>query len=200
MGKGLVEGSVLEDVRQYASVHRVIRKKQLKEVFGFTENQLASAIKNLCIQGYLKRISHGEYQFNDAVEKPTGAVEEMIWRAMGVNQTFTASTIARHAGSTTAYVYKFFRQLREDGLIRQYGRKEALAGGYEKVWRLTYKGKVRADKPVELQFVPDPLVEQTVTLNNLICSGRAKRDEDARIQAIGLCQSISQQLSEDMEA
>lgn len=179
-------------IRQYASVQNIVRVKQVSIDLGIHRDKVQYAIHNLVDQEYLSRIGHGMYQYQDSRENPAKCeVEDRIWRAMRINPTFSASEVARQSGSTRDYVYKRFREFRAEGIIKPAGRKSNLGGGFEKIWRLTPKGTMEAKKPNEVKFTPDPLIEDTVSLNRLICTGMVKAKEESRTAALELLEKIN---------
>jgi hypothetical protein len=177
-------------VRAFAAASGTFRKIEAQAALGLTMNQIKRAVDTLYRQGYLRRIQHGLYQACHVVETPIGDCNDKIWRAMKVSSTFSAAEIARLASSTRSYVYKRFRQFRADGLIKPAGVRPTYGSGTEKLWRLTLKGKEKAQAPTESAYKPDPVVMATVNLNRLICSGTAVRDADAAREAISLMQVI----------
>ena len=187
-----------EIVRQFAAANTTIRKKQAKEILGLTVEQVAYAFDTLVSQGYLKRIGHGAYLFSYYVQKPGSDVNDKIWAAMKVssNGAFSASDIARLSDSSTAYVYKRFRMYRADGYLKDAGTRKTSTGDWEKMWRLTPRGKEKAQNPNLEQFTPDPLVMAAVNLNRLICSGLAVRDPEAAKQALGFIEEIKNGLED----
>jgi hypothetical protein len=180
-----------EMVRQFAAANTTVRKKQVRESLDISYNETDYAFDCLVAQGYLKRIGHGAYLFNDYVQKSGPDINDKIWRAMKVsNGAFSAAEIARLAESSTAYVYKRFRMYKADEYIKDAGQRKTHGSGWEKLYRLTAKGKERALNPNLEQFTPDPLVMAAVNLNRLICSGLAVRDPEAAKQALGFIEEI----------
>lgn len=179
-----------EAVRGYAAVNGTVTKRDAKAALELSVDQVVYAFETLVKQGYLRKIRHGLYQFVDQVKKPAIEINDKIWRAMKISPTFTADDIAKLAESTTSYVYKRFRQYREDGYLRQHGNKRNPGVNPKKVWRLTLKGKERANQPNLETFVPDPLVMAAVNLNRLVCSRVAMRDEEAGVMAMDLARQI----------
>jgi hypothetical protein len=179
-----------EMVRAYAAASGTMRKKEAEAALGLTVDQVKCAVETLCRQGYLRRIKHGLYQAVDKVERPVGSVEERIWRAMKVSARFSAADIAKLSRARLPYVYRKFREWRADSFIKQSGVRGTYPIGQEKLWRLTVKGKEKAQAPAEYEYEPDPLVMATVNLNRLICSGLAVRDANAAREAINLMQVI----------
>ncbi|MBI9093159.1 MAG: hypothetical protein JEZ12_28440 [Desulfobacterium sp.] len=187
-------------VRQYAAAHSLIRKKQVQNDLNLTNGAVRAAVETLVNQGFLNRVSRGVYEFIDKRENPKESpIEDRIWRAMRINTTFSASDVSQQAGSTISYVYKRFRTYREDKIIQPSGTRKGLNGDWEKVWRLTQKGRERSRAPKIEIFRPDPLIEEAVSLNRIICSGRAQRNEGDRLTALTLCKSILKRLKEDTE-
>ncbi|MFH1157096.1 MAG: type IV toxin-antitoxin system AbiEi family antitoxin domain-containing protein [Pseudomonadota bacterium] len=188
-----------EMVRNFAAANTTIRKKQVKEALGLSVDQVANAVYNLTSQGYLKRIGHGTYLFNDYVQKTGPDINDKIWKAMKVSSgSFSAAEIARLAESTTSYVCKQFRIYRADDYLKDAGIHKTHAG-WEKLFRLTQKGKEKSMNPDLEAFTPDPLIMAAVNLNRLICSGLAIRDEDAAKQALAFVEEIKNGL-EDVTA
>jgi DNA modification methylase len=189
-----------EMVRQFAAANTTVRKKQVRESLGISNNETDYAFDTLVGQGYLKRIGHGAYLFNDYVQKIGPDINDKIWRAMKVSSgAFSAAEIARLAESSTAYVYKRFRVYKADEYIKEAGMRNTHGSGWEKLWRLTSKGKEKSMNPNLEQFTPDPLVMAAVNLNRLICSGLAMREEEAAKQALSFCKQIKNGL-EDVTA
>jgi DNA-binding MarR family transcriptional regulator len=186
-------------VREYAAAVGMLRKKDVQQALGLTVDQVKGAVESLLEQGYLIRVRHGLYQAAGTVEKPLGETVDKIWRAMKVSATFSASDIAKLAASTTSYVYKRLREYRADGLIRPAGMRNTYGSGAEKLWRLTPKGKEKAQAPAAEVFEPDPLVMAAVNLNRLICSGLAVRNESAARSAMDSVTVIAQALNEVLE-
>lgn len=193
--------NITNQVRQYASVQNLIRKKQVQKDLNLPKEQVKSAVETLCSQGFLKRISHGLYKFCDKTPAQKNTVENKIRHALRINPVFTAGEIALQTGSTTKYIYKRLKCYLAEGLIKPSGRKKNVTGGYEKVWRLTGKGQVFFKGQVLYrEFKPEPIIEATVNLNRLICSGRVICDDTARREAINLCQNIAKKLKEEDQA
>lgn len=189
--------SKTEMVRQFAAANTTVRKKQVRESLGISYNETDYAFDTLVGQGYLKRIGHGAYLFNDHVQKIGPDINDKIWRAMKVsNGSFTAAEIARLAESSTVYVYKRFRMYKADGYLKEAGIKRAHGTGWEKLYRLTPKGKERSLNPNLEVFTPNPLVMAVVNLNRLICSGLAMREEEAAKQALSFCEQIKNGLED----
>jgi len=109
---------------------------------------------------------------------------------MKISSSFSASEIAKLAGSTRAYVYKRFRIYSADGYIKQAGRRSTHGSGSEKLYRLTVKGKKKALNPNIKTFEPDPLVMAAVNLNRLVCSGLAIRSRESADQALKFVKQI----------
>jgi len=173
-----------EMVRNFAAVNGTISMKETRKNLNLTNEQVTYAFDNLKKQGHLRRIRHGLYQFIDTVEKPSGEIVDKIWRAMKISGSFSASEIAKLAESTTAYVYKRFRQYKADGYIRKAGVRPTHGSGQEKLWRLTQRGKEKAQNPNIETWRPNPINRATVNLNRLVCSGAAVRDKDVALEAL----------------
>ncbi len=188
---GEPKNSITASVRQYAAANSLIRKKQVGAAFGYSADQVASAVRTLVDQGFLKRISHGVYEYMDRSDTWTDApLNDKLWRAMRIMPSFTAAEIARRSGATVNYVNKAFRQYRAGGHIRQMGRKKNLAGAYEKIWRLSPSSKECFTRPTLDIFKPDPLVVKVADLNKLVCTGVAGRAADKRDLAVKLCTEL----------
>ena len=186
-----------ELVRNFAAANTTVRKKQIRESLGISHNETNWAFDTLVEQGYLKRIGHGAYLFNDYVQKPGSDLNDKIWKAMKVSSgPFSAAEIARLAESSTAYVYKRFRMYKADEYIKDAGIRPTHGSGWEKLWRLTQTGKDRSMNPNLEAFTPDPLIMAAVNLNRLICSGLAARDEEAAKQALAFCEQIKNGLED----
>lgn len=186
-----------EMVRNFAAANTTIRKKQVRESLGLSVEQVSYAIDTLVHQGYLKRIGHGSYLFNDYVQKIGADINDKIWKAMKVSSgSFSSAEIARLAESSTAYVYKRFRMYRADGFLKDAGTRKTHGSGWEKLWRLTSKGKGKSMNPNLEAFTPDPLIMAAVNLNRLICSGLAVRDAEAATQAMAFIEQIKNGLED----
>jgi len=183
-------------VRSFAAAKGMVRKKEAKLALGLTTDQVVYAFDTLTEQGYLRQIKHGLYQFSDFVEKPGMEVNDKIWKAMKISTSFTVSDIARLADSTSSYVYKRFRQYIADGFIKQYGVKKTGPTSRKKIWRLTQKGRGKAQNPNIETFTPDPLVMAVVNLNRLVCSGMAVRDPESATQALKFVEEIKNGLED----
>ena len=173
-----------EAVRHFAAANGTLSKKEARESLGLSVDQVARAVDNLVKTGHLRRLRHGIYQFIDAVERPPVERLDKIWRAMKISGSFSAAEIARLADSSTAYVYKRFRQYTADGYIRRAGARPTHGSGMENLWRLTNKGKAKAQQPRVEAWKPDPVVMATVSLNRLMCSGAAMRDKETARMAM----------------
>ncbi len=192
--------NITDQVRQYASVQNLIRKKQVQKDLNLSKDQVKSSVETLCSQGSLKRIRHGLYEFCDKTPGQKSIVENKIRHALMINPVFTAGEIALQTGSTIKYIYKRLKYYLAEELIKQSGRKQNITGGYEKLWRLTAKGQAFFKKPVLYrEFKPEPIIEETVSLNRLVCSGRVICDDAACKEAIGLCRNIEKKLKQHME-
>ena len=190
--------NITEMIRNFAAANTTIRKKQVRESLGLTTKQVDAAVDNLVEQGYLKRIGYGAYLFNDYVQKTGPDINDKIWKAMKVsNGSFSVSEIVRLAESTASYVYKRFRMYRADDYIKNAGTRKTHGSGWEKLYRLTKKGKEKSNNPNLEVFTPDPLIMAAVNLNRLICSGLAVRDPEAAKQALGFIEEIKNGLEDD---
>lgn len=186
--------SNVESVRQFAAANCLVRRKQVADALGLTLDQARAAIVALVGQGSLKRVAHGWYEFTGVREsKHEAPVEERIWRAMRINPKFAASDIAMQAGTTASYFYKRLREYRAEGYVKPAGQR-VVPGGREKLWRLTMKGRDLLERPKIDEYRADPLVADAVKLNKLVCTGMARRFEDARAEALRLCASIRAKL------
>ena len=171
-------------VREYAAAAGTFKKIEAQSALGLTVDQVKRAVDTLYRQGYLYRIRHGLYQANSVVESPVADLNDKIWRAMKVSSTFSAGDIAKLAASTKSYVYKRFRRFRADGLMKQAGMQWSGNNAKEKLWRLTLKGKEKAQAPALEAYTPDPVVMAAVNLNRLICSGLAVRSAESAKEAL----------------
>jgi hypothetical protein len=183
--------NITEMVRSFAAANGFARKRQVVESLGITKRQANAAFNTLLEQGFLNRVGQGTYEYlqkpMDGVDAP---IEEKVWRAMKISTSFSASELARVAGTTTSYVYKLFRKYRTEGYIEAWGRHTALSGYNEKQWRLTKKGRMRRERPRLKVFEPDPLVVKVVALNKLVCTGMAMRCGEENRKAMRLCGEI----------
>ena len=178
-------------VKNFAAVNGTFVKADARKALNLSIQQTADAVSVLQKQGHVRRIAYGLYQFCEVVEKKGLEVNDKIWKAMKISTTFTAADVARLADSSRGYVYLRFKVYVADGYIKRGGMKNTTGKNPEKIWRLTQKGKAKAQNPNIEQFKPDPLVMAAVNLNRLICSGVAIRDEKSGDQAMALaCQII----------
>lgn len=183
--------SITERVRNLAAAHNFIRKQQVIETLCLTKKQADAAFNTLRDQGFLKRVGHGTYEYmQKPMEGANSPIEDKVWRAMRISPTFSASELARVAGTTANYVYKLFRMYRPEGFIEPAGRQTGLSGFSEKKWRLTPKGRHRRQRPRLKVFKPDPLVMAVVALNKLVCTGIAIRSEEDNRKALKFCREI----------
>lgn len=190
---------ITDQVRQYASVQNIVRIDQIATDLGLDRDTVQWAVAKLLDKFWLIRVGHGMYQFQSVRAKPRESeIEDRVWRAMRINSTFSASDIARQSGATMDYVYKLFRKYRAAGYIKQSGRKQTIGGGTEKIWRITPKGVDVAKAPKDA-FTPDPLIEDTVSLNRLICTGMTKANEESRVLALELLGRIKARLKAEEE-
>ena len=179
-----------ELVRQYAAANTFVRPKDVASTLGMTIDQACAAIGTLQAQGRLKRKSYGLYEW--LPERNTGReapIEDRLWRAMRINPVWSCADIAVQAGTTVSYVYKRLRDYRAEGYVKPSGQK-VVPCGRVKLWRLSDKGRALLERPRVEEFHPDPLVAAATGLNKLICTGRARRFQDARDAALGLCGEI----------
>ncbi|MCE5335226.1 MAG: hypothetical protein LLG06_11645 [Desulfobacteraceae bacterium] len=185
-----------ESVRQLAASNTFITKKQAREVLGLTVDQSVSAFENLVRWGWLIREEHGIYRFNEQkAQAREASVEDRIWRLCRmIKPSFSVAELASQGGTTANYVYRLLRTYRADGFVAQAGRRAALTGSMEKLWRLTPKGRSQRDRPILPEWTPDPQIAMAVKLNRLICTGMVVRFEDARAEAIKLCGEIARAL------
>jgi len=158
-------------VKNFAAVNGTFTKADARKALGLTIQQTADAVSVLQKQGHVRRIAYGLYQFCDVVEKKGVEVNDKIWKAMKISNTFTASDVARLAAATRQYVYLRLNIHAADGYIKRAGMKNTTGKNPEKIWRLTQKGKEKAQNPNVETFQPDPMVMAVVNLNRLICSG-----------------------------
>ena len=193
MAKKSVRSEITEAVRQFsaASGTGTVTKKQVRESLGYSVDQVAGAVGNLVKEGWLRRLRHGVYEFIPRPEKGRpGEVNDRIWRAMMIQPPWSAADISRLSGTTSNYVYKRIRMYWADGFIERCGQRSLPAGGAEKLWRVTAKGRQARDGPMRLAFKPDPLILDVVELNRLVCSGMTKAMEKGRVEALGLCRKV----------
>lgn len=185
------EINITESVRNLAAASGFVRKHQVMETLDISKRQADVAFNTLRLQGFLKRVGHGTYEYmHKPMDGPDAPIEDKVWRAILICPTFSASELARVAGTTTNYIYKCFRKYQPEGLIEEYGRQKALTGFFEKRWRLTPKGKKHRERPRLVAFKPDPLVMAVVALNKLVCTGVATRFENENRNALKLCREI----------
>ncbi|MBU8910674.1 MAG: type IV toxin-antitoxin system AbiEi family antitoxin domain-containing protein [Desulfobacterales bacterium] len=183
-------------VKNFAAVNGTFTKSDARKALGLSIQRTADAVSVLQKQGHVRRIAYGLYQFCPVVEKKGVEVNDKIWKAMKISITFTAADIARLTDSTRGYVYLRFKVHAADGYIKRAGMKNTTGKNPEKIWRLTQKGKAKAQNPNVEQFKPDPLVMAAVNLNRLICSGVAVRDPDACEQALTFVEEIKNGLQD----
>lgn len=184
-----MNANATEMMRSYAAANGIFKRKTAQEAMGLSKSQIKTSVETLVRQGSLGRIGHGMYRFVDETEKPVSDVTDKIWRAMKMSTAFSVGEISMLAGTTTAYVYKRVRQYKADGYIKPAGTRPT-HGSREKLWRLTRKGKDKAQDPSTETYCPDPLVLAAVNLNRLICSGLVVRDKDAADQACRIADEI----------
>jgi DNA-binding MarR family transcriptional regulator len=188
-------GTTTETVRQFAAAQGLVRKKQIQDLLGLSLDQVKRSVKMLVDQGYLRRLGYGSYEFVEGRETAKEApVDDRIWRAMRINPTWSATDIAVQAGSTRDYIYKVLRRYEADGFVKPAGQRAKPDGSREKLWRITMKGHGKVERPRMKEFRPDPLVEMTVKLNRLVCTGLAMREEEHARSAIELCGGIVEKL------
>ena len=171
-------------VREYAAAAGTFKKIEAQSALGLTVDQVKRAVDTLYRQGYLYRIRHGLYQANSVVASPVADLDDKIWRAMKVSGSFSAADVVKLSGATKSYVYKRFRRYRADGLMKQAGMQWSGNNAKEKLWRLTLKGKEKAQAPALEAYTPDPVVMAAVNLNRLICSGLAVRSAESAEEAL----------------
>ncbi|MCK5100796.1 MAG: hypothetical protein KAR45_21990, partial [Desulfobacteraceae bacterium] len=186
--------NITEMIRCFAVVKGIISKKDARQSLGLTVEQVSSAFATLIKQGYLRRIKRGLYQFTEFVEKPGLKINDKIWKAMKISSSFSISDIIKLTDSTSGYVYNRFREYRADGYIKEAGVRRTIGSKQEKIWRLTLKGKEKAQKPNISAYKPDPLVMAVVNLNRLVCSGLAIRSKESADQAMVFMEEIKKGL------
>lgn len=191
----MAKNSMADQIRQYASVQNIVRIAQIANDLGHPKDKVRYAVKVLVDQGFLIRISHGMYEFSekreDAQESP---VLDKVWRSMRINPTFTTSDISRQAGSTLNYIHKLFRKFRANDFIKQSGTRKNLNGDSERVWRLTPAGQEQSRNSKQVVFKPDPLIEDTVNFNRLVCTGMVGLNERYHLEALRLLTRIEDKL------
>jgi len=188
---------IVDTVCRYAAANSLVRKKQIEKALGIHKSQVVHAIDQLVRTGRLVKIGHGTFEFVDKPLPGKGApINDRIWKGMRIKPTFSCSELAMLAGTTTSYVYKLMRRYRGKGLVVQHGRRPALSGASEKVWRLTPKGREHLKRPRVADFEPDPLILKAVKLNRLICTGMVLHMVDERQKAMRLCREILTNLEE----
>lgn len=193
------ETNTTELVRAYSLTRGMLTKKEACLDLGLSTDSVKYAFNVLVEQGYLRKVKHGLYQFVARVEKPVQEKTDKIWRAMSTMRLFTAPEVAKLADTTTSYVYKLIHGFRDDGYIRQAGRKRSVKGGTEQAWRLTPAGKAKASSPQTEEYKPDPVVEAAMTLNYLVGTRVALRSGWAAGKAMELLDQIRKGL-EDVAA
>lgn len=182
--------NVTDMVRSYAAVNGLISKKETKIVLGLSGDQVKRTFDTLTRQGTLDRVERGVYRFEEHIQKPGIDITDKIWRAMKYGVSFSAFEIAKLSGSTTSYVYKRFGVYRAEGFLKPSGVRRTYGSGTEKLWRLTFKGKGKAQNPGREAFIFDPLVMAAVDLNRLVCSGMVMRDKQSADKACALAVEI----------
>jgi hypothetical protein len=188
-------GGVTDMVRKFAEANTTIRKRQVREALGLSVDQVSGAIDTLRRQGWLQRVGHGVYQFQEQrLNDRESPIQDKLWRAMRINPTFTPSDLARQCGTTRNYANKMMRIFRGEGLVERAGTRATPAGYWERQWRLTPKGRDHRERPEVSPWRPDPLVQMTVELNRLVCTGMAVRDKASADRASQLCASITSAL------
>lgn len=191
---GTKKGTITDNIRQFAAAQSLIRKKQIKETFDYTSDQITSAVVTLVKQGYLKKIAHGTYEFTDKKAMPPQVVNDRIWHAMRINVKWTASDIALQAGTTQSYIYKRMRLYRAKDFIKPAGQRKNTGSSCEKLWMVTQKGRQQIKRPAVEEFKPDPIVTMAVKLNRLICTGLIKYDAAAKKEALKIAGEIAGEL------
>ncbi|MCP3941428.1 MAG: hypothetical protein GY710_08100 [Desulfobacteraceae bacterium] len=186
-------------IKNFAAVNGAFKNADIRAAFNLTSSQVSDVITKLLKENYIRRISYGLYRFCDVVKTPNFEINDKLWKAMKINNSFTAAQISRLAGSSLSHTYRQFSFYSAEGYIRQHGCKPTTNKRTEKVWRLTSKGKEKAQNPNIETFQPDPLVMAAVNLNRLVCSGVAVRDPEAAKQALNFVEQIKNGL-EDVAA
>ncbi len=192
-------GTITDAIRQYAAVNLTVTRKKVVNDLGFTEHQVNTAFTTLIDQGYLKKIKFGLYEFrsNESHFGRDKPVEDKIWHAIRINQTFTVADIARQAGTTDNYASIRIRAYRDEGLVKQRTTKLNTSGTTRvNVWAITCKGREMIERPKLDVFKPDPIVEKICRLNRLVCTGRAQRNVTDRDVAVKLMDEIKIKLQE----
>jgi len=179
-------------IRNYAAVNGIIRKKEARDALGMTEDEVTRSFQTLMRQGSLEVVERGVYRFVENINKPIPAATDKVWRAMRMSQAFTAGEIAMLAGTSIDYVYKRFRIYRADGYLKPAGVRRTGPTSRTKLWRLTGKGKQRAQNPSAETYTPDALIMAAVNLNRLVCSGLVARNKDAGDQACAIADEIKE--------
>lgn len=195
-----VTGKRIDAIREFIASQGQARPKPIAQALGYNIDQVRASLDTLVRTGAVIRIRYGWYQFVPSRESNREApIEDRIWRAMQINPTFAASDLAIQAGSTTSYIYKRMREYVAEGYVGRAGRRPMMAGGSEKLWRLTAKGRSHLERPKVEAFEPSPLVMMTVRLNRLVCSGMASRYGDARKEAVRICVELMMALGDGGE-
>ena len=188
-------GGITAMVREFAAAHTHVRKKQIRDALDLSAYKVGKAVDTLSRQGWLHRTGPGVYQFRDqALNERPRPIRDRIWRAMRINPIFSASELARQAGTTRNYANKMLRRFRLAGLVEPYGARETPGGAWEKRWMLSAKGKEHRERPEVKPWRPDPLVVMAVELNRLVCTGVARNDAAAGTRARELCAKIAEAL------
>jgi len=188
-------------IRNYAAVNGVIKKKEAREALGMDEELVSRSFRTLVRQGSLEVVERGIYRFIERIDKPVAETTDKIWRAMRMSQAFSANEIAMLSGTSTAYVYKRFHVYKADGYIKPAGIRTTGTTGRIKLWRLTRKGKNKAQNTSTEVYIPDSLVVAAVHLNRLVCSGLVIRDKSAADQACDIADAIKEAIQAlDMES
>ncbi|MCG8643214.1 MAG: hypothetical protein MI862_26045 [Desulfobacterales bacterium] len=191
-----------EMLRNFAAAHPVLKRNEARKALGLTCSQVTRSIETLVRQGFLIRIGHGLYQTVSIVEKPACEVTTKVWRAMKVKRVFSYADIAKLAQTSKEYLYKLFRAYKADGYIKNAGintTRTVKGYGTEKLFRLTIKGQNKARQPNISEFKIDPLTNDAIELNRLVCSRLVVRDEKAALDAVTICERIIETLKADME-
>lgn len=179
----------VEAVKQYAATHDLIRRSHTRDALGLTDAQIDNAIERLQKQGVLRSVSPGIYEFIDAIPKQE-SMDKRIWRAMKMARTFCPADIEKLSGAAYGTVQTRIRKYLADGYIKKYGKSRKHGNYGSNVYRVTVKGHESGELPEVRGYKPEPLINDTVILNRLICTRWAMRDAEAGERAIGLCETI----------
>jgi molybdopterin converting factor small subunit len=176
-------------VRAYAATTGRFTRAAVRSALGLSEQSASTAIDTLLRGGRIQWVARATYEWVPE-KKPNreAPLEDRIWHAMRINQTFTSADIALQAGTTVSYVYKRLRLYRSEGFVKQRGVKR-VNGASCKLWRLTSDASQKIEVPVVKDYSPDPAAVAAVRLNRLVCTGLV-RFEDERKQAVSLCKEL----------